>query len=267
MDAFKTFTKQPTRVSRIACGAGVMEMEVIIIHLNPTIMVQESFDVHLTSCTLYRFMPYWTSSRSSVVLWSRWGAWRSFSRMRSKSRTSTLKRWARSAKQQYLHKTHKSLPLYRCIRVWQKPWILKCWELSGGCRGSRAWWSRCSRGEPCLGAWACRAWSRCSRRRERSDGRRLSSIYSNHNHDFSSDQLFYKCENQYSGGNGVESQSVNLCYILYFVTLSKCIKSITSVNMGREPHELLHMWKLHLWWFFGVWISIEDRIASILQHH
>ena len=28
MDAFKTFTKQPTRVSRIACGAGVMEMEV-----------------------------------------------------------------------------------------------------------------------------------------------------------------------------------------------------------------------------------------------
>ena len=30
MDAFKTFTKQPTRVSRIACGAGVMEMEVII---------------------------------------------------------------------------------------------------------------------------------------------------------------------------------------------------------------------------------------------
>ena len=51
MDAFKTFTKQPTRVSRIACGAGVMEMEVIIIQLNPTIMVQESFDVHLTSCT------------------------------------------------------------------------------------------------------------------------------------------------------------------------------------------------------------------------
>lgn len=30
MDAFKTFTKQPTRVSRIACGAGVMEMEVHI---------------------------------------------------------------------------------------------------------------------------------------------------------------------------------------------------------------------------------------------
>ena len=30
MDAFKTFTKQPTRVSRIACGAGVMEMEVSI---------------------------------------------------------------------------------------------------------------------------------------------------------------------------------------------------------------------------------------------
>ena len=28
MDAFKTFTKQPTRVTRIACGAGVMEMEV-----------------------------------------------------------------------------------------------------------------------------------------------------------------------------------------------------------------------------------------------
>ena len=41
MDAFKTFTKQPTRVSRIACGAGVMEMEVIIsrIHLNPTLIV------------------------------------------------------------------------------------------------------------------------------------------------------------------------------------------------------------------------------------
>jgi len=28
MDAFKTFTKQPSRVTRIACGAGVMEMEV-----------------------------------------------------------------------------------------------------------------------------------------------------------------------------------------------------------------------------------------------
>lgn len=34
MDAFKTFTKQPTRVSRIACGAGVMEMEVIISRIN-----------------------------------------------------------------------------------------------------------------------------------------------------------------------------------------------------------------------------------------
>ena len=39
MDAFKTFTKQPTRVSRIACGAGVMEMEVIRIHLNPTLTI------------------------------------------------------------------------------------------------------------------------------------------------------------------------------------------------------------------------------------
>ena len=37
MDAFKTFTKQPTRVSRIACGAGVMEMEVIRI---PALTVQ-----------------------------------------------------------------------------------------------------------------------------------------------------------------------------------------------------------------------------------
>ena len=28
MDASKTFTKQPNRVSRVACGAGVMECEV-----------------------------------------------------------------------------------------------------------------------------------------------------------------------------------------------------------------------------------------------
>ena len=28
MDASKTFTKQPNRVTRVACGAGVMEIEV-----------------------------------------------------------------------------------------------------------------------------------------------------------------------------------------------------------------------------------------------
>ena len=29
MEASKTFTKQPNRVTRVACGAGVMECEVI----------------------------------------------------------------------------------------------------------------------------------------------------------------------------------------------------------------------------------------------
>ena len=98
MDAFKTFTKQPTRVSRIACGAGVMEMEVIIWSLLLTFVVQIFCclaDMKFT-CRCMRCL---TSSRSSVELWSRWAAWRSFSRMRSKWRTSIHKRWARFATQ------------------------------------------------------------------------------------------------------------------------------------------------------------------------
>ena len=33
MEASKTFTKQPNRVTRVACGAGVMECEVVTISL------------------------------------------------------------------------------------------------------------------------------------------------------------------------------------------------------------------------------------------
>ena len=160
---------------------------------------------------------YWTSSRNSVGLWNKWEEWRSCSRMRNKWRTSILKRWARLETLNEVWETqnyHQMLiiqtyvHIYRCTRVWPKRWTLKCWERSGVCRGLRAWWSRCSRGAQCQGAWACKGWSRCSRRKARSDERKWSSIYSN--------QHMYM-------RSGKTSQSVKPCYILYFVTFRKYV--------------------------------------------
>ena len=48
MEASKTFTKQPNRVTRVACGAGVMECEVI--HILSSIQIKLS---SVSRCMLF----------------------------------------------------------------------------------------------------------------------------------------------------------------------------------------------------------------------